>query len=40
MHAYALFYLGVAALGLPAVALCFVQAHVAQTRAAKVAAQA
>jgi PAT family beta-lactamase induction signal transducer AmpG len=40
MHAYALFYLGVAALGLPAVALCFVLAHVAQTRAAKVAAQA
>ena len=28
------------ALGLPAVALCFVLAHVAQTRAAKVAAQA
>jgi hypothetical protein len=29
MHAYALFYLGAAALGLPAVALCFVLAKVA-----------
>lgn len=34
MHAYALFYLGVAALGIPAIALCFVLAAVAKRRAA------
>ena len=34
MHAYALFYLGVAALGLPAVALCFVLKRAADRRAA------
>ena len=39
MHAYALFYVGVAALGIPAVALCFVLAGVAKRRAAKVAAR-
>ncbi|HUO22936.1 MAG TPA: MFS transporter [Caulobacteraceae bacterium] len=33
MHAYALFYLGVAALGLPAIGLCFVLAHAAKRRA-------
>jgi PAT family beta-lactamase induction signal transducer AmpG len=34
MHAYALFYLGVAALGVPAVLLCFVLARAAKARAA------
>jgi PAT family beta-lactamase induction signal transducer AmpG len=38
MHAYALFYLGVGALGAPAVALCFVLAHAAKRRAARIAA--
>jgi PAT family beta-lactamase induction signal transducer AmpG len=33
MHAYALFYLGVAALGLPAIGLCFMLAHAAKRRA-------
>jgi PAT family beta-lactamase induction signal transducer AmpG len=33
MHAYALFYVGVAALGLPAIALCFVLAGAAKRRA-------
>jgi PAT family beta-lactamase induction signal transducer AmpG len=37
MHAYALFYLGVAALGLPAIALCFVLKAAADRRAAAVA---
>lgn len=34
MHAYALFYLGVAALGIPAIGLCFVLAAAARRRAA------
>jgi PAT family beta-lactamase induction signal transducer AmpG len=34
MHAYALFYLGVAALGLPAIALCFLLAAAAKRKAA------
>ena len=34
MHAYALFYLGVAALGVPAIVLCFVLAAAAKRRAA------
>jgi PAT family beta-lactamase induction signal transducer AmpG len=34
MHAYALFYLGVAALGVPAIGLCFVLAAAAKRRAA------
>lgn len=38
MHAYALFYLGVAALGIPAIFLCFVLKHVADRRAAALAA--
>ena len=37
MHAYALFYVGVAALGVPAIALCFVLASVAKRRAAALA---
>lgn len=37
MHAYALFYLGVAALGIPAIGLCFVLAQAAQRRAERVA---
>ena len=35
MHAYALFYVGVAALGVPAIGLCFVLAEAAKRRAAK-----
>jgi PAT family beta-lactamase induction signal transducer AmpG len=37
MHAYALFYLGVAALGLPAIGLCFVLKWAADRRAAETA---
>ncbi len=34
MHAYALFYVGVAVLGVPAIGLCFVLAEAAKRRAA------
>lgn len=37
MHAYALFYLGVAALGLPAIGLCFVLAAAAKRKVAQTA---
>jgi PAT family beta-lactamase induction signal transducer AmpG len=37
MHAYALFYLGVAALGIPAIFLCLVLKHAADKRAAALA---
>jgi len=35
MHAYALFYVGVAALGIPAIGLCFVLAEAAKRRLAR-----